>query len=162
MTHRPILIISGGQTGADIGCIRAAKCLGIPTGGYMPKGFKTELGPKPNWARDYGFEEHWDVRYPERTKSNVDMGHATLIISVNGVPEKGSSLTKSLCEYSGKPYLFLMIGSTSDDVKLYAPVVRKWLDETRPVILNCAGNRESISPGMEDFSKALILEVFYA
>ena len=35
-------IISGGQTGADEGGLMAAALLGIPTGGWMPRGFLRE------------------------------------------------------------------------------------------------------------------------
>ena len=38
-----ILIISGGQTGADMAGLMAAKKVGFNTGGFAPKGFKTEL-----------------------------------------------------------------------------------------------------------------------
>jgi hypothetical protein len=34
-------VISGGQTGADQAGWRAARAAGIPTGGFMPKGFLT-------------------------------------------------------------------------------------------------------------------------
>ena len=47
-------IISGFQTGADIGGILAAKRLGLETGGTMPKGFRTEDGPRPEFAELYG------------------------------------------------------------------------------------------------------------
>jgi Circularly permutated YpsA SLOG family len=40
-------IISGGQTGADQAGWRAAKACGLETGGWMPKGWKTELGCSP-------------------------------------------------------------------------------------------------------------------
>jgi hypothetical protein len=43
-------IIGGFQGGADQGAIRAAKALGVPTGGYMPLGFLTEAGPRPEFA----------------------------------------------------------------------------------------------------------------
>ena len=43
-------VISGGQTGADQAGWRAAKASGIPTGGWMPKGFLTEDGPRPEFA----------------------------------------------------------------------------------------------------------------
>jgi len=37
----PLLIISGGQTGADQAAWRAARSAGLPTGGVMPLGFLT-------------------------------------------------------------------------------------------------------------------------
>jgi hypothetical protein len=40
-------IISGGQTGADQAALDAAIKLGIPHGGWIPKGRLTENGPLP-------------------------------------------------------------------------------------------------------------------
>lgn len=42
-----MMIISGGQTGADQAALDAAIILGIPHGGWLPKGRKTEKGPLP-------------------------------------------------------------------------------------------------------------------
>jgi hypothetical protein len=36
-------VISGGQTGADQGGLRAARACGIPTGGWAPRGWLTEI-----------------------------------------------------------------------------------------------------------------------
>jgi len=41
----PIKIISGGQTGADQAALDAAISLGLPHGGWITKGRKTETGP---------------------------------------------------------------------------------------------------------------------
>jgi len=38
-------IISGGQTGADRAALDVALKFGIPHGGWIPKGRKTEKGP---------------------------------------------------------------------------------------------------------------------
>jgi hypothetical protein len=35
-------VVSGGQTGADQGGLRAARLAGIPTGGWAPKGWLVE------------------------------------------------------------------------------------------------------------------------
>ena len=35
---------SGGQNGANIAGLRAAKAVGLKTGGWMPKGYRTEGG----------------------------------------------------------------------------------------------------------------------
>ena len=47
-------VISGGQTGADQAGWRAARAVGIPTGGWMPLGFLTEDSPRPEFADLYG------------------------------------------------------------------------------------------------------------
>lgn len=53
-----IRIISGGQTGVDQAALRAAKRVGLPTGGWMPKGFLVEYDFRPDFAELYGMQEH--------------------------------------------------------------------------------------------------------
>ena len=45
-------MISGGETGAEQAGWRAAEAIGVPTGGWMSKGFLTEEGPRPEFAED--------------------------------------------------------------------------------------------------------------
>ena len=40
-------MISGGETGANQAAWQAATAFGVPTGGWVPKGFLTEDGPRP-------------------------------------------------------------------------------------------------------------------
>src|SRR5262249_19387201 len=75
-------VISGGQTGADQGALRSAKKAGIATGGWMPKGFLTEDGPRPEFAEWFGMQEHWSPRYPPRTEMNVADSDVTLWFGV--------------------------------------------------------------------------------
>src|SRR3954447_21659974 len=71
-------IISGGQSGADQAGWRAAKAFGIPTGGFMPRGFRTEDGPRPDFAELYGAVAMETESYPARTEANVRDSDATL------------------------------------------------------------------------------------
>jgi hypothetical protein len=50
--------VSGFNTGADFAAIKAAKDNGMETSGYMPKGYRTEKGTKPEYAELYGAVEH--------------------------------------------------------------------------------------------------------
>lgn len=56
-------VISGGQTGADLGGLRAAKAVGIATGGFAPKGWLIEGEGGSGWVAapwlgtDYGLTE---------------------------------------------------------------------------------------------------------
>jgi len=51
-------VISGGQTGADQAGLKAAKSLGIPTGGTAPFQYMTTKGPMKSLLRDtYKLEE---------------------------------------------------------------------------------------------------------
>jgi len=57
-----IRIISGGQTGADQAALDAAIALGLPHGGWLPRGRKTESGPLPP---HYSLRELRSARYRE-------------------------------------------------------------------------------------------------
>ena len=46
-------IITGGQSGADQVGWRVARAFDIPTGGWMPKGYLTEEGPRPEFAEQH-------------------------------------------------------------------------------------------------------------
>lgn len=138
------LIISGGQTGADQGALRAAVTLGIPTGGWAPKGYLTETGPNFDLRDVYGLMEHETSHdYAPRTKDNVQLADATLIL---GRRSRGSNLTERLCQLLGKPFLWV----TMPEMPTQAGIVkcRLWLARTELTCLNVAGNRESVSPGL--------------
>jgi hypothetical protein len=94
-------IISGGQTGADQGALAAAKQLGLATGGWMPRGFPTEVGPQPNFATLYGMQEHPEADYRPRTEANVRNADGTLIIG--DASSGGTRDTKVFCPQHHKP-----------------------------------------------------------
>jgi len=66
-----ILVLSGGQTGADEGALAAAAARGVATGGYMPRNCETEAGARPDLAERYGLEA-CDGGYGTRDRLNVD------------------------------------------------------------------------------------------
>ena len=74
-------LISGGQTGADISGVRAAKAKGYATGGILPRGFRTQIGPKPEYALEYGMTEHSSWSYAPRTFENVKNADGTIRIA---------------------------------------------------------------------------------
>lgn len=137
-----VKVISGGQSGADFGGLLAAKGLGIPTGGYIPKGFRTENGSKPELA-EYGLMETESSDYPERTRLNIEESDVTIIFSPTH--SSGSVLTRKIAESLKKPHLFIeeMTIGTSD-------VVADFLKRCEPKVINVAGNRESRSRGIQD------------
>jgi predicted Rossmann-fold nucleotide-binding protein len=61
-------IISGGQTGADRAALDTAIEKGIPHGGWIPKGRKTEDGTLPE---QYNLQEMPTTSYPKRTEKNI-------------------------------------------------------------------------------------------
>ncbi|KKL74176.1 hypothetical protein LCGC14_2067470, partial [marine sediment metagenome] len=72
-------VISGGQIGADMGGLFAAYTApGIETGGWAPKGFRTEAGSKKILGAKYKLKETKSPTYPPRTKRNVLNSNGTV------------------------------------------------------------------------------------
>ena len=140
-----VKIISGGQTGVDQAGLRAAQRLGLPTGGWIPKGFRTEDGDKPSLGLKYNLEETEDTDYRWRNMLNIRDADGTLIFKERD--SNGSDLTITLCKKSRKPY---WINPTCDDI-------RTFIDEYDVAVLNIAGNRESVSPGIGDRVENLLV-----
>jgi hypothetical protein len=142
----PRKIISGGQSGADLGALLAGEALGTATGGAMPKGFRTEAGPRPSYAERFGMHETSSSSYRSRTLQNVIESDATVIFG-GPLLAGGSLLTKRLCDRLGRPCIVLDFPATNDQRKRFA----EWLASHPIQVLNVAGNRESRSPGIEEF-----------
>lgn len=134
-------VISGAQTGADRAGLDVAIALGIMTGGWIPKGRRTEEGTL-SWEdfRKYRLTEHSSWAYPPRTKSNVIMADATVLFGNMG--SSGSKETIGYCIRHYKPY-FPWVEGVSTAAKL-----RAWLETNGFQMLNVAGNRESKNPGI--------------
>ncbi len=80
-------IISGGQTGADLAALEAAKLLKIKTGGWMPHGFRTEEGPRREYAELYDLKEmrsfiSVSLAYVKRSQNNVICSDATVAFKI--------------------------------------------------------------------------------
>ena len=136
-------IISGGQTGADQGGLAAGFHLKLETGGWMPKGFRTDTGPFKH-AQLLGMREHSSYSYPPRTKLNVRESDGTLLFGNLNSP--GTKLTKSTCVYEKRPFFEVhwQSGKPLPSVSRF----RYWLAEEEIQVLNVAGNRESKMPGI--------------
>jgi hypothetical protein len=155
----PALIISGGQTGADIGGLRGARACGIATGGVAPKGWRTEYGRNPELA-DFGLIEHESDNYPPRTRANIEMSEATLLIAHN-FDSRGSRTTEELTRELGKPLCKLHYGFWRKvDSEEQFHDARLWLAQIKPVVLNVAGNRESVARGIEGWTIEAMKRLF--
>ncbi len=130
-------IISGGQTGADRAALDTAIELGVPHGGWIPKGRLTEDGPLPD---KYNLKEMPTESYPARTEQNVIDSDGTLIIS-RGLPIGGTAYTIEMAQKHKKPYLFINLEEISETD---APsIITSWTNEQGIEILNVAGPRAS-------------------
>lgn len=98
MSVRIEKIISGGQTGGDMGGLLAGQALGIPTAGYCPANWLTEKGPTPE-LRDFGLQCTHAKGYSPRTRLNVAWGDGTIgfgrarTVSINSIAELGFQRT---------------------------------------------------------------------
>ncbi len=130
-------IISGGQTGADQGGLFAARDLGMSTGGTAPLGYRTEEGPA-KWLKHYGLTESYSAGYTRRTLDNVLNSGGTVVF---GIRSPGSELTISTCISRLKPHLQFIDTFDKDTFK-------QWIQTHHIAVLNVAGNRESVNPGI--------------
>lgn len=142
---KPVRIITGGQTGADLGALRAGLTLGyIPghsLGGWMPRNFRTERGMRPWMAKMYGMKEHAATGYQPRTRDNVhDAEH---VILFGEISSPGSRLTVDLCRDWLKPY---WVNPTVETLQK--------VDWGRTMV---AGNRETGNRGIEAYVHWLLL-----
>ncbi len=148
-------IISGGQTGADRGALDAAIKLGIPHGGWIPKGRKTEAGPLPE---EYQLTEMKTVSYAARTERNVIDSDGTLILS-HGRLKGGSALTLRLAAKHGRPCLHMDLSMTP---KFQAALkINHWLTENDIRVLNVAGPRASHDAAIYEDSLQIIESVYF-
>lgn len=154
----PQKIISGGQTGADQAGLMAARRFGIPTGGWMPKGFQTSSGPAPEIAREFGLREH-PGGYADRTETNVRTAHGTLRFAAS-FETLGEKCTLKCIRQHSKPYM---------DIDLTAPPpveeVAAWIKRHDVKVLNVAGNvepksRSAKASGITEFVMDYLGRVF--
>ena len=130
-------IISGGQTGADQAGLDAAIEMGIPHGGWIPKGKKTEKGMLP---RKYKLLEMTSTSYPKRTEKNVIDSDGTVIFT-HGKLTGGSKLTKTVADKHDRPCLHVNLDETIN-FKIPAEI-NSWITENKIKTLNVAGSRAS-------------------
>jgi hypothetical protein len=154
---RLIRVISGAQTGSDQAALRAAKSLNIETGGWLPKGWLTEDGPRPEFAELYGMKEHSSPAYPPRTHRNAADADMTLWLGRTGSPgywctRKGCDLAKKPFREYTEPFPTHMMFYVVDQIasRFYG----------RDYVLNLAGPRESTQPGIGERAESFLIELF--
>lgn len=148
-------IISGGQTGADQGGLEAGRKLGLVTGGWAPRGWRTETGAAQTLLGNFGLREHAQASYPARTRANVLAADATVVFG--SLLSPGSKLTWTECVRQQRPRFHVQYpqASPSADVRR---LFRLWLQATGAQTLNIAGNRESRAPGIQAFTREFLLD----
>lgn len=143
-------IISGGQTGADRAALKIAKQFGLETGGWMPREFEAEDGNHPEFADQYGVEACGSDMHAVRTALNAREAEITLWFGA------GAS--------GGRKTTFLS-AKTCIDIPLpeAAPAPAEVADKIRDAkIVNIAGHRESVQPGIEKLTTDYLVQLFEA
>lgn len=135
-------IISGGQTGADRAALDVAIKLGIPHGGWIPKGRITEEGPLPE---RYRMQEMPTESYSDRTEKNVIDSDGTLIIC-RGQPTGGSDYTREMALKHKKQLLHVDLNQTSSFDA--ASLISSWIKLYQVKTLNVAGPSASKDPNV--------------
>jgi hypothetical protein len=147
-------IISGGQTGVDRAALDAAIRMGIPHGGWIPKGRLTEAGPLPE---TYKLNEMPNNSYAERTEKNVIDADGTLIIS-RGAPTGGTDYTRKMALQHGKQLLHIDLTLHRNPFDA-ASLVSSWLKINKIETLNVAGPRASKDPDVYGAALALLTHI---
>jgi Circularly permutated YpsA SLOG family len=145
-------IVSGGQTGADQAGWRAARAVGLATGGWMPGGFLTEAGPQPDFAEVFGAVEMPEGGYAERTRANARDSDATVWFGDPDSP--GGRTTLRACADLGRRVYLVIDGLTGPSE------VAAWIVAEGVRVLNVAGNRESTEPGIGERVERFLAALF--
>jgi hypothetical protein len=140
-------IVSGGQTGVDRAALDVALALGLPCGGWCPRGRRAEDGPIDE---RYPLRETPSPDYPQRTEWNVRDSDGTLVLT-RGRPSGGTALTLALARRLDRPCLVLDLASDPDPDH-----VKRWVEAEGIRTLNVAGPRESQHPGIQDDARAFL------
>ncbi len=146
-------LVSGGQTGVDRAALDAALALGLPCGGWCPRGRRAEDGPIP---LKYPLCETPWWGYPQRTHWNVRDSDATLILTT-GPLDRGTALTEQLARRLRRPTRVLRLETTPDPQATAA-----WVRTLLPATLNVAGPRESSQPGIQAQAFTFLYRLLYA
>lgn len=163
-------VISGGQTGADQAGLRAARNAGLPTGGWAPRGWLTEVGPAPWLASEFGLVEcpepagepftprwQWNAAcYVARTKRNAGDAPLTIFFESCGAKDqRGLIATRKAVPIF---HTFICVGNSSQDLPP-DQFAANWGPSMWDTV-NIAGNRESKSPGIGAWVEEYLTEVF--
>jgi hypothetical protein len=145
-------IVSGGQTGAEQAAWRAARAIGVPSGGWMPAGLLTDDGPQPDFAERYGAAVLPAGNHPASSEQNVQDSDAT--IWFGGTTNPGAHATVAACLALGKPYMPVYPGASFEPSH-----IATWIVVSKIRTLNVTGNREHEEPGIGERVERFLGEV---
>jgi hypothetical protein len=165
-------VISGGQSGADMAALEAAKACGLLTGGVAPEQYITANGKKPELGTEFGLRELIRAKeslaqmYVRRSQLNVDESEATVAFRLQ--PSVGTDKTIGYCQ-SGKwakpdggkfakkphrPHLVVRDVSAAN-AEATAREIVEFVRLHKVAVLNVAGHRDDVTAGVAQFQAAV-------
>jgi hypothetical protein len=151
-----LIIMSGGQTGADRAALDFAIRAGIPHEGWCPRGRLAEDGRLDS---RYHLQETPTSKYDERTRWNVRDSDATLVVTIKAKATGGTGLTLGIARQLRKPHLHIP-RDTMESLESAAASVIDFIAEHRVTRLNVAGPRASQEPEIAEFVNDLLKATF--
>ena len=142
--HRRLVLVSGGQTGADRAALDFARRHGFPHRGWCPAGRLAEDGRLEDC---YRLQETPSPAYAQRTEWNVRDSDGTVIFAPQPQLSGGTLLTWQCAQRLGKPVLILVAGQTPAP----AQALRDFIRRHHLRVLNVAGPRASTAPDIAAF-----------
>lgn len=147
--------------------------IGLKTGGCAPRGWLNENGRQEQLMRSFGMHECSKPGYPARSMKNVDKSDGTIAVmwSKNSI---GTAKTVGYAQT--KHWVWFAI----DNTNIYKPVrilphypeltqsynldtaekhLMTFIVKYDIKILNVAGHRESSHPGIQEFTRQLIMSL---
>lgn len=154
------LCISGFQCGCDISAIKTAQQFGIPVSGYIPNGFLTQDGFKPEYKTLYNAIEHESPRYPPRTEENVKWGDATFRFA-GDFKSSGELCTLRFLKKYNKPYFDVDLKHLDlGFLNILIGEMIEFLEKHNVKILNIAGNSEKTYKGTYLLTSIILSQLF--
>lgn len=150
-------IISGGQTGIDQCALRAARVLGLSTGGTAPLGYRTLDGLAPWLGADFGLVESFSPEYGPRTLRNVFFSDATVRIAADFY-SPGEIKTATAIKKYKKPFFDLSVEKIKNFPLSARSELVLFLRDHRVEVLNIAGNSEVTAPGIGEIAERFLIQ----
>jgi hypothetical protein len=146
-----LVIVSGGQTGADRAALDFALRAGLPHDGWCPLGRLAEDGPLD--AR-YALRETPSSQYAERTAWNVRDSDATVLFTLKAEVTGGTKLTGDVAASLDRPVLHL--SAAQFGTLEAAAMLRQFIATHKVTRLNVAGPRASQEPEIAAYVDAVL------
>jgi len=148
-------IVSGGQIGADQAALDVAIKLGVPHGGWIQKGRKTQRGILPE---KYQLKEMPIPGFKERIEQNVIDSDGTVIIS-HGDLTGGAEYSQKISKKHKQPCLHIDLNETPPDMA--SSKINTWIIENKIEVLNVTGSRTSEDSKIYKETMVIVEEIIF-